>query len=434
MKILYVENNEKIIDSIIKEWNNHNDEIILVNNPKDALVILKDSFESIDIIVSEIDFLDLDFIAYLKDIRKIKKNISLVITSNKNIDNCILEFINIGIKKLLRKPFQIKELKEIFFEIKQEIKHDRLKDKTIKELQEKQLDLEKINEELNSLLKPFKEFSYYSQTDLSGVITDISDSFCNLMGYKKEEIIGKKHSIVKHPLEDIKKYKKIWTNLSTGKNWIGELRCKDKDGNDIWHKTIIFPKKDKNNKVIGYCAKRQNITDKKYAELLSITNDLTGLYNKRFFRQTFEAELSKTKKEKENLVFIMIDIDYFKKYNDNYGHLRGDEVLKKVAEVLKNLTKKVNKFAFRLGGEEFGIITSKLEENEIIEYVKTIKNSIDNLKIVHKNSPFNYISVSIGVCNLDKNDKKTCPEIYYLADKALYTAKNKGRNQICYEP
>lgn len=73
MKILYVENNEKIIDSIIKEWNNHNDEIILVNNPKDALVILKDSFESIDIIVSEIDFLDLDFIAYLKDIRKIKK-------------------------------------------------------------------------------------------------------------------------------------------------------------------------------------------------------------------------------------------------------------------------------------------------------------------------------------------------------------------------
>ena len=190
----------------------------------------------------------------------------------------------------------------------------------------------------------------------------------------------------------------------------------------------------KNQELVGFTAIRTNITDKKYIEHLSITDELTQLYNRRFFNIKIVEEINRAKRENNHFSFLIMDVDFFKQYNDTYGHQKGDLALERVANLLRKKTSRASDFAFRLGGEEFGIITSKLEENEIIEYVKTIKNSIDNLKIVHKNSPFNYISVSIGVCNLDKNDKKTCPEIYYLADKALYTAKNKGRNQICYEP
>lgn len=283
---------------------------------------------------------------------------------------------------------------------------------------------------MHSFLKPFKEFSFYSETDLNGIITEISDSYSNLVGYKKEDLIGQKHSILKHPLEDNNKYKEIWENITNGKNWIGELRCIDKLGNDVWYKTIIFPKRNKEREIIAYAAKRQDITDKKYMELLSITNDLTGLYNKRFFKQTILNEKNRVKRTNQNLIFLMIDVDYFKKYNDSYGHLKGDEALKQVANVLKSNTKRVNDFAFRLGGEEFSILTSDLTFEKTFNYAEKIRTSIEELRIKNENSEYKNLTVSIGIFILEKNDYYNCDEIYKFADIALYKAKNSGRNKV----
>jgi len=287
-------------------------------------------------------------------------------------------------------------------------------------------------EEMNSFFELFKELSLYSETDLKGVITDISESYCNLIGYKREEIIGKKHSVLKHPLELRTKYKDLWEHISSGNSWTGELRCKDKFGNDIWYQTTIFPKINKTGEMVGYAAKRQNITDKKEIELLSITNDLTGLYNKRFFKQTFENEKNKAIKEEKNLVFLMIDVDYFKKYNDRYGHLKGDEVLKEVAKVLKLNTRRANEFAFRLGGEEFAILTSGLLLKDISTYAENIRTSIEKLKILNEDSIYRYLTVSVGVFILEKDADFSDDEIYNFADEALYKAKNQGRNRVVF--
>ena len=415
MNILYVESDEKLINLINENCSESVNEIILLNNPKDALSLLKQT-NNIDLIITEINFSTLDVISYLKEIRKLKKDILIVITSKLDIYLSSSEFLDLNISAILNKPLSFDKLKKTI-------------DNLFKEIN---IVLNKREvEELKLFIKPFKEFSFYSETDLDGNITDISDSLCDLLGFNKEELIAKKHSIIKHPSENPLKYVKIWQTISKGKIWIGELRCKHKFGHDIWYKSIIFPKKDINGVIVGYGAKRQDITDRKIAELQSITDDLTNLYNKRFFKQIFSNERNRAKRNKKNLVLLMLDIDNFKKYNDMYGHFEGDKALKKVASIIRSNAKRANDFGFRLGGEEFAIITSNLSTDKIMKYSQKIRESIFNQKIIHKdNLDIGFLSVSIGVFNLEIKDSYCCDEIYKFADIALYRAKNSGRNKV----
>ncbi len=208
-----------------------------------------------------------------------------------------------------------------------------------------------INYELNQFLEQCKELSYGSKTDKYGVIIDISKSFCDVIGYKKEELIGKKHSILKHPLEDENKYKDLWETIINGNIWIGELRCLDKNKKDVWYKTTIFPQKNIEGKIVAYVAKRQDITDQKLFEDLSITDTLTNLYNRRYFNKIVDGEINRAKRFDKNFIIMMIDVDNFKIYNDAFGHLNGDNVLIKIAEILKTFTQRANDYAFRLGGD-----------------------------------------------------------------------------------
>ena len=129
----------------------------------------------------------------------------------------------------------------------------------------------------------------------------------------------------------------------------------------------------------------------------------------------------------------MLDIDNFKKYNDRYGHYEGDKVLKRVAITIKKNTNRANDFAFRLGGEEFAIITSNLSSKKIFEYAEKIRVSIINQKILHTdNGDVGVLSISIGIFNFQSEDNYTCEEIYKFADNALYEAKNTGRNKVVF--
>lgn len=415
MNILYVESDEKLINLINENCSESVHKIILLNNPKDALSFLKQT-NNMDLIITEINFSTLNAISYLKEIRKLKKDILIVITSKLDIYLSSSEFLDLNISAILNKPLSFDKLKKTINNLFKEINIVFNRQET---------------EELKLFIKPFKEFSFYSETDLDGRITDISDSLCDLLGFTKEELIGQKHSILKHPSENPLKYVEIWQTILKGKIWTGELRCLDKFGHDIWYKSILFPKKDINGIIVGYGAKRQDITDRKIAELQSITDDLTNLYNKRFFKQIFSSERNRAKRNKKNLVLLVLDIDNFKKYNDMYGHLEGDKALKKVASVLRINAKRANDFTFRLGGEEFAIITSNLSTDKIMKYAQKIRESIFNQRIIHKdNAEIRFLSVSIGVFNFEIKDSYCCDEIYKFADIALYKAKNLGRNKV----
>ncbi|WP_428028566.1 diguanylate cyclase, partial [Arcobacter sp.] len=215
-----------------------------------------------------------------------------------------------------------------------------------------------------------------------------------------------------------------------GIKWEGELKNLKKNGEVYWVHIAIHPNYQK-GKLVGYTAIRQDITDKKRVEYLSITDELTQTYNRRYFNTKIEEEINRAKRNNYYLGFIMLDIDHFKLYNDTYGHHAGDLALQKVATILKKHTSRASDFAFRLGGEEFGILFSYKNENESLEYANLIKNEIFELKIEHTTSTVvPHITASLGLVVKKGQDIKNVQTIYKLADEALYNAKASGRNKV----
>ncbi|KJR42597.1 diguanylate cyclase (GGDEF) domain-containing protein [Candidatus Magnetoovum chiemensis] len=163
----------------------------------------------------------------------------------------------------------------------------------------------------------------------------------------------------------------------------------------------------------------------------SLTDPLTGLNNRRSLDIFFKKELARTKREKQHLTFLMLDIDYFKQYNDTYGHQAGDNVLVNVSAVLKKSFRRPDDMVFRMGGEEFAAVFTDLDELNSIDYADKLRTSIEQLRIEHsKNQVSNFVTVSIGlyVAYDDHNIKEE--EIIKKADEALYKAKHNGRNKV----
>ncbi len=177
-------------------------------------------------------------------------------------------------------------------------------------------------------------------------------------------------------------------------------------------------------------SKKLQVANKKL-ETASITDPLTELYNRRYFNLVYNRELTRCIRENQSMAFMMLDIDYFKGYNDFYGHLQGDATLKAVAKVMKSALQRPGDYLFRLGGEEFGILISNITEENAYHMAEKIRQSIYRLQIEHKKSKTSdYLSTSIGVVVL-RPDKKIDPEsIISRADDNLYAAKEEGRNRV----
>jgi len=172
---------------------------------------------------------------------------------------------------------------------------------------------------------------------------------------------------------------------------------------------------------------RKQILDEKHK--LSITDQLTSLYNRRYFDTIFDTLYAKSLLEEIPLIFFMIDIDNFKKYNDNYGHHKGDEVLKSISKAIKNTLIRKTDYLFRLGGEEFAILLLDAPNKYYTELSQSLHNSIEALGIEHNyNEDFGRLTVSMGVCEVDINENISKFDIYNAADRALYEAKDNGRN------
>ena len=272
-----------------------------------------------------------------------------------------------------------------------------------------------------------------SSTDLKGNITDVSQAFCDISGYTKEELIGKPHNILRHPDTPKEVFEKLWSDCKDNKTWKGEIKNLKKDGSFYWVSASVHPVYNEDNVKVGYTSIRQNITDKKLAEEISITDGLTNIYNRRHFNERFPMIINSAKRNNELVCFLIMDIDHFKQYNDTYGHQMGDDVLIKVANVFKISLHREGDSSYRLGGEEFGIIFKCESQKDALLFSNKIRESIENLHIEHKeNSASDYITASMGLVCKYANDIKSYDIIYKEADVLLYDAKANGRNNIAY--
>ena len=172
--------------------------------------------------------------------------------------------------------------------------------------------------------------------------------------------------------------------------------------------------------------------DLAYQELhrQSSLDALTGVPNRWYFAQRMVEEYQRGRREKSSLSIIMADIDHFKNYNDTYGHKAGDECLKQVAQAILRSMNRPADFCARYGGEEFVAILPNTPKAGALDVAERIRNSVENLKIHHADSPVSaFVTISLGVATRvpDDNHFET---VLREADKALYQAKANGRNRV----
>ncbi|WP_172458229.1 GGDEF domain-containing protein [Legionella quinlivanii] len=165
--------------------------------------------------------------------------------------------------------------------------------------------------------------------------------------------------------------------------------------------------------------------------IVSITDELTQLANRRYFQERLIADWIRAKRASLPLTLMIIDIDYFKECNDNYGHLYGDECLKEIAKALTEVVKRQTDLAARYGGDEMVVILYNTSLNDSEQFAMRLKESIDSLNIKNEYSPIsNRLTVSIGVANTIPAIDDDYESLFTRADKALYEAKLNGRNCI----
>jgi diguanylate cyclase (GGDEF)-like protein len=167
-------------------------------------------------------------------------------------------------------------------------------------------------------------------------------------------------------------------------------------------------------------------------ERLAFSDPMTGIYNYRYFKKKLEEEFNRAKRYSKPLSIIIIDIDFFKFFNDNYGHQQGDLVLKEVADILKKKVRTVDTVA-RYGGEEFVIILYETDIKHAVKIAERIRKTVETTEFenrVNKGETLR-ITISVGVASLN-DDVKSISDFIDYADACLYKAKNSGRNRVCY--
>ena len=291
----------------------------------------------------------------------------------------------------------------------------------------------KLQKTLHDANVEMKRFAYIidkyvitATTNIGGIITDISSAFSKTSGYTKDELINKNIRIIKHEDTPQSVHKNIWTTILKGKQWNGEIKNKTKEGEAYWLEQTIIPIKDDHDEIVSFMSVGTEITAKKRLEVISVTDKLTGVFNRRKLDEILHLEIEKAKRYENTLSLIIIDIDHFKRVNDTYGHQTGDSVLKSASQILQTNIRKID-FLGRFGGEEFLIICPETGKEGAMSLAEDMRKRIEEYEF----PTVKHITISLGVATYSGNDDEE--SLIKRCDAALYQAKGEGRNQAIYK-
>ena len=268
-------------------------------------------------------------------------------------------------------------------------------------------------------------------TDKSAIIKWANSAFTRLTGYSSEEAIGHNpKSLINSELQDKSFYRDLWTTILQGKNWRGELINKRKNGNLYYEELSIAPVKDKSGEITHFIGIKEDISERKRLEeqlqKLANTDPLTELYNRRVFLECVAQEIARLARfESLSAALLMIDLDYFKRVNDTYGHSTGDKVLQQFAQIIRQASRTIDLPA-RLGGEEFAILLPGASQIDAMAMAERLRQQVAETFIPHEKGAVR-ITISIGAAALSADDRDGDAVLSH-ADTALYEAKDAGRN------
>ena len=184
--------------------------------------------------------------------------------------------------------------------------------------------------------------------------------------------------------------------------------------------------------VVVVFAVRTSSRQFKQVSRLSITDEVSGIYNRRYFEMVLDEEWRRSMREYTPLSLLMLDLDYFKAYNDSFGHQKGDECLFKVGKILSDQLKRASDFTARYGGEEFVIVLPGTNAEHARLLAERLRRSVEDARIKAGNDRVSpWVTVSIGVATTTAEFEQSSASLISAADKCLYESKRSGRNRVC---
>lgn len=221
-----------------------------------------------------------------------------------------------------------------------------------------------------------------------------------------------------------------------------DYRAMTKNGEYVWIRDVVHVVRNENGDVdslVGFMfdiserkkTEHQLLDLQKELEDLSFKDGLTGVANRRMFDSVLEIEWTNAKRNQQPLSLILLDIDYFKQYNDSYGHIQGDDCLKRVAKTLSSSATRSKDFIARFGGEEFVLVLPETDEKAAKKVAERCRKLIFKEQIPHEISLVSHVlTISIGVASIIPSQQDEALAFVEEVDKRLYLAKQNGRNRI----
>lgn len=279
-----------------------------------------------------------------------------------------------------------------------------------------------------------------------GELLEVNPSALELFGYEdsQEFLKLKTEDLYQDPGDNENFMKEIEKKVIVKNK---EYLLRKKDGSPFWASITSTAVEGSTGKIIFYDTVIEDITERKKLEeevkRLSVTDELSGLFNRRYFNEHLPQEIKTAERWRSALSLIMIDIDDFKPYNDSFHHLKGDEVIREAAQVISMNIRKETDWASRFGGDEFAIILPGTDASEATTIAQRIRKAFQEIKFrPERNTVQKTISMGVAYCYYQeakptiqikeyKTDyEKIATDLINIADKALFNAKNSGKNKV----
>ena len=270
-------------------------------------------------------------------------------------------------------------------------------------------------------------------TNSKGNIEYVNEAFTAISGFRENEVLGRNPSLLSSGETPNAVFQKLWTAILNGNEWEGELYNRRKDGSFYWEYTHISPVYDEENQITHFLAIKQDITERRQQEQKILHqaqfDSLTDLPNRTLAMDRLSRTIAHARRNKNKVILMFIDLDNFKRINDNLGHEVGDQLLVQAAKRLTHSVRQEDTVA-RLGGDEFLIIAGDLNERSDVDPI--INNILKTFSSAFSiGGSEQVVTPSIGLA-LFPEDGETTSMLLRNADLAMYQAKEDGRNTYHY--
>lgn len=405
------------------------------SSPAEALRLLRNGDYAL--FMTEIHLPSMNGLELMKQARAIDDTLACIITTAMMDVNDAVEAMRVGASDFLVKPFHLGDLA---FTVEKALERRRLLLENLRHqtgleqrVREATAQLEHANQELRRT-KDYLTSLLDSSADtvltisLDGAVSYANPAAADMLGYKPAELVGLAAAQLFRGGEDEMRRLRDQVALHPVRNHETEMR--HQQGHHVPVMLSLSQVCDPGGRQVSLIAVCRDITRQKQMENelkeLSIRDNLTGLFNQRYFYERLEVEIERARRQDHPLSLLLFDVDHLKEYNDRHGHLEGDRVLQAIGEVVRESTREYVDIGCRYGGDEFTVILPETSEEHARRVAERIRASFESRR-------FDHCTLSVGLMTYRKDS--TPQSFIRFADEMMYDAKRSGGNRVyVYDP